>query len=237
MSSTPLADLLLPGRTLREVTPRIYSARPQADQGAAYDSRAAAYDRMVSSDLYLKMAWGARRSTILDFMRDAFASGDGPILDLAAGTSVDAVHVYPESTRPIIVADLSLEMLHRGRLRIIERLGAVPDNLTFLQADAFDLPFVSGSIQTVLCHGAFHLLPELPKFVAECCRVLPADGGLFVSSLVAERAFGNAYLRLLHRSGEVSAPRRAAECQRILASASGRQVDLMVEGNFAYLRC
>ena len=64
MSSTPLDDLLLPGRTLREVAPRIYSARPQADEGAAYDSRAAAYDRMVSSDLYLKIAWGARRSTI-----------------------------------------------------------------------------------------------------------------------------------------------------------------------------
>ena len=237
MTSPLLAPLLKPNTPIRQLEPHLFTGLATRELGAPYDSKAAAYDRLVSSDLYLKLAWGARRQTILTFMRDAFAAGDGPILDLAAGTSVDAVDVYPASQRTIIVADLSLEMLKKGKTRLITVHGSVPDNVVFLQADALDLPFKDQVLDTLLCHGAFHLLPDLPGFIAECARVLCSNGGLFVSSLVTERTFGNLYLKMLHRSGEVSRPMSAADCAQLIQVGTDRAVTTQIEGNFAYLRC
>ena len=128
-------------------------------------------------------------------------------------------------------------MLKKGRTRLIQHVGRIPDNLVFLQADAFQLPFKQSAISTLLCHGAFHLLPDLPRFITECRRVLASEGDLHISSLVAERAFGNAYLKFLHRSGEVSPPMRADECRAILEAGMDRKVSIRTEGNFAYLRC
>ena len=227
---------LRPDFDVRELEANLYSVFDREQSGAPYDSKAAAYDRMVSSDGYLRLAWGGRRSTIYDFLDAAFASDVGIILDLAAGTSVDAYRAYATTTRPTFVVDLSLEMLRMGKDRVIAELGRVPDNTIFLQADALDLPFKDRTLSTILCHGSFHLFPDLDTVLSEWKRTLREDGCLFVSSLVRERLVGNLCLVGLARLGEVSKPMSAEVVSGLVASGLGRQARLDVEGNFAYVR-
>ncbi|MEM7015963.1 MAG: class I SAM-dependent methyltransferase [Pseudomonadota bacterium] len=231
-----LDDFLKPDITPREIDQNLFSVFDAHEQGAPYDSKAAMYDRLVSSNLYLNIAWGTSRATITSFIQDAFASRQGCILDLAAGTSVDAVDIYATTPRPTIVIDLSIAMLRKGRERLVQQLGHVPANITFLQANALDLPIKTQCVSTVLCHGALHLLPSLDNVLTEWNRVLTTDNTVFASSLVKERWFGNQYLQLLHRAGEISQPMPAAQVKRILSEGLHRPVDVKIEGNFAYGR-
>ncbi len=238
MDIPPLLEASLQSAAnVRQLDTNLFSVFEAQSIGAPYDSKAEAYDRMVSSDRYLRLAWGAQRSTIVSFMEEAFSSGQGTILDLAAGTSVDAFRFYATTTRPTIVVDLSLEMLRRGRDRLVEELGRVPPNIVFMQADARQLPFMDNAIATLLCHGGFHLFPSLDRVVSEWRRVLHPEGGLFVTSLVRERRFGNLYLALLSRLGEVSTPMSAETFERkVRKGLGGRATGVEIEGNFAYLR-
>jgi len=231
-----LQDFVKPGIPLREAAPNVYSVFEPGDDGAAYDSKAAAYDRAVSSNLYLRLAWGVTRAAFAGFINDAFNSRDGLILDLAAGTSVDAVHSYVKTDRPVIVLDLSLAMLVKGVERLQTLTGQVPANVMFLQADAKDLPIADERVSTLLSHGGFHLFSSIDQIMREWRRVLMQDGGFFVTSIVRERWLGNQLLKALHAAGEVSAPRTALEVAGLLSKGMNTEVRHQVKGNFVFVR-
>lgn len=64
--------------------------------------------------------------------------------------------------------------------------------------------------------------------------LLLPDGGLYLTSLVENGRFGDRYLRLLHRRGEVAAPRTAAALEVQLRGALRRRITFSVTGNMAY---
>ena len=231
-----MLDSLIDARvTLREIEPQLFSALPPGDEGAHYDVFAAFYDRMVASPLYLRLAWGCTPSANAAFIRRAFEScGEGWVVDVAAGSCVDAVATYATTQRPTLVVDLSLAMLRRGmdRLRVLVR--PLPENIIFLQADASSLPIRSNAVRTVLCHGAYHVFPAARDFVAEWRRVLHGEGAVFVSSLVRGRWFGDRYLNLLQRTGEVSAPFDAPRFAARLEETLDSPIHVETVGNFAY---
>ena len=231
-----LEQILIPGTKLGEVEPGLFSVCEPDKRGAPYDSKVEYYDKMVSSKRYLKYAWGANVSTIRSFMVEAFDSGPGVIVDLAAGTSVDAVALYGKTNRPTIVVDLSLGMLRKGRQRLVSLCDEIPDHVSFLQADAYSLPFRPASVSTLLCHGAFHVLPSTEAVVAEWQRILGDAGSLFMSSLVKDRWFGRIYLAMLYRLGEVSWPKFATEVEALVNTGIDGEVRFETEGNFAYGR-
>lgn len=220
---------------VREIGPALYSVLDAEIEGARYDSVAALYDRVISSDSYLWIAWGGNRDIQLDFIRQAFESTDeGWVLDLAAGSSVDSAAAYASTGRPILVVDRSLEMLHKGRERLQALTGTLPENVFFLQADAMSLPLVDRCVSTLLCHGSFHVLPSLDVVMSEWRRVLEHGGNIFVSSLVLGRWLGDRYLALLHRLGEVNPPLSATRFRQTLADGIAADFDLHTVGNFAY---
>ena len=126
-------------------------------------------------------------------------------------------------------------MLRRGMARLRELHGTVPPHIVFMQADANALPFRAGSMGTVVCHGAFHVFSDPSAVCAEWVRILKPGGQLYVSSLVRGRWLGDRYLGLLHRAGEVTRPRSAAEFAGLVESEMGASADLESIGNFAYL--
>ena len=70
-----------------------------------------------------------------------------------------------------------------------------------------------------------------PASPADALLAQAAPGGkVHATSLVAETAIGRRYLRVLHRAGEVAAPRTADELRAALGG-----VDLEVRGSMAYL--
>jgi ubiquinone/menaquinone biosynthesis C-methylase UbiE len=233
---TALADVLAPGIPIREVEPGLFSVLAVGDEGAAYDTRAAAYDRLVSSRWYSQLAWGVEPAVHTDFITRALTSApEGWALDVAAGSCVPSAAAYPKTARPVVVLDRSLVMLRRGMARVREVHGRVPPRLCFLQADATALPFRAEAFASVLCHGALHVFPSPEPVCNEWKRVLARDGSLHVSSLVRGRWLGDRYLALLHRAGEIAQPRTPGEVAALVEAALGAPAQVSVIGNFAYL--
>ncbi len=236
MTHDLLSPLLAPDAPLREVGRSLYSLLDPAEVGAPYDGHAAAYDRMVSNATYMRIAWGVARDENTSFIRAAFDDGDGPVVDVAAGSCVDSAAVYVETRRPTVVLDRSIAMLEHGRERLTELAGHIPDHVVFLQADAAETFFRPGAVGTVLCHGAYHLFPGTAPIVREWTRVLEPGGGVFVSSLTLGRFFGDRYLGLLHRAGGIEAPRSSAKFVEQLGGELGAEVEFEASGNFTYAR-
>jgi ubiquinone/menaquinone biosynthesis C-methylase UbiE len=200
-----------------------------ADAGATYDGRAATYDRLIGSRLYNRAAWSTDVRDYARFASAAVASGDGRLLDVAAGTAVATAAAYRASARPVVLLDRSRDMLSVAGQRLSVD-GTLPPTITLVQADAFALPFAPGSFETVLSLGFLHLVEDVAGFVAALRAQLAPGGRLFCTSLVAQTRRGRAYLQLLHRAGEVAAPRSAAMLSAALGGAP-----LRVRGCMAYV--
>ena len=203
-------------------------ARPGLDPGARYDGRAAGYDWLIGSVFYNRVAWSTSPRDYAAFARRAVESAAGPLLDVAAGTATATADAYRGSSRPVVLTDRSRDMLARAARRIAAG-GRVRPGVRFVQADAFDLPFPPGGFDTVLCLGFLHLVEQPAAFLAGLRAQLGPGGTLFCSSLVAATPRGTRYLNLLHRAGEIAAPRTADD----LASLTGHTWQR--RGSMAYL--
>lgn len=196
--------------------------------GSVYDRRAATYDAMVSSRLYNRVAWGTDPDDYAAFARRAVDSGDGPLLEVAAGTATASADGYLASARPVVITDRSRGMLALAARRLTVDGRPRPET-RFIQADAFALPFPPGGFETVLCLGFLHLVDDPVPFVDGLRAQLRPSGRLFVSSLVAATPVGTRYLGFLHRLGELAEPRTADR----LAELFG--VPVRRRGSMAYL--
>jgi SAM-dependent methyltransferase len=196
--------------------------------GGAYDGRAAAYDRLVGSRLYNRLAWGTDPAEYAAFARRAVTSASGPLLDVAAGTATATAILYRISNRAITITDRSTDMLRLAAERIAGSAELRPGR-RFVQADAFDLPFEGGGFDTVLCLGFLHLVDDPVGFVDGLRAQARPGGRVFISSLVAGHRVGDGYLRLLHRLGEVATPRTANELADLFHAPALRH------GSMAYL--
>jgi len=196
--------------------------------GAAYDGRAAIYDRLVASRLYNRLAWGTDPQDYAAFADHAVDSGSGPLLDVAAGTAAATADAYRRSSRTIVLTDRSRDMLARAAQRVAAG-GPVRSGVRFVQADAFALPFQPREFETVACLGFLHLVDDPVDFVGRLRSLIAPGGRVFCSSLVAATPIGTRYLRLLRRAGEVTAVRTADDLAELFSAPVRRR------GSMAYL--
>jgi demethylmenaquinone methyltransferase/2-methoxy-6-polyprenyl-1,4-benzoquinol methylase len=96
------------------------------------------------------------------------------ILDLAAGTGASSV-ALARSGATVVAADFSPGMIAEGR----RRHGGIP-NLSFVQADATDLPFENDEFDTVTMSFGLRNVNEPKKALAELLRVTRPGGRLVV---------------------------------------------------------
>jgi ubiquinone/menaquinone biosynthesis C-methylase UbiE len=231
-----IGDVMADGRSPRQLDDRLFSVLPEGTTGHLYDGRARAYDRMIGSRLYNRIAWGTSPAEYRRFARRAVQSAPGGwFLDAGCGTLLLTADAYLAApTRPIVVMDQSLGMLQRARERVLGGGRRLPPHIVFLQGDLLDLPFRANSIRTVMSMGMLHLFPDAASVAAGLESLLMPDGALFLTSLVENRPLGDRYLRLLHRQGEVAAPRSASMLEAALRAALTRQLEYSVTGNMAY---
>ena len=230
--------LLDADRDLRAIRPSIYSALSfEMQEKASYDSRATSYDRVVGSWLYNHLMWGASTASYRAFANRALSNEDGPLLDAGAGSAVFTAGLYAQAPRPLILVDQSIGMLEAARNRISKQArGQLPDTLMLLQANAADLPLEPESVNTVLSMALLHLIEDVVGLLTELFRILKPGGTLFATSLVTDRILGRPYLRLLHKAGEIAAPRTQRALEHLVAEAFGHTPELEREGNMAFLR-
>lgn len=185
--------------------------------------------------MYNQLAWSCRPADYAAFAAAAFASGGGPLLEAAAGSAAATATLHARSRRLTVLVDLSRAMLERAGRRIAANsndcdLGNDPAQIRLVQADLLALPFSPRGFTTILALGVTHLFDDLTGLVAALRAQLEPGGQLYLAGLVAETVRGRRYLEVLHRAGEVAAPRTATE----LHLALSRPANFYTTGCMAY---
>lgn len=112
-----------------------------------------------------------------ELARRAAAIGPRLVLETAAGTGVvtEALHqALPDAK--IIATDLNPPMLEVARQRVSS------ERVSFVEADAQDLPFESGSFDLVLCQFGSMFFPDRVRAHSEARRVL-REGGSYLLAI------------------------------------------------------
>jgi ubiquinone/menaquinone biosynthesis C-methylase UbiE len=196
-----------------------------------YDRHARLYDRLIANRVYNRIMWGTRPADYAAFATEAAAAGDGPLLDAGCGTAVFTAAVYAGCAREVVLVDRSAEMLRRAQ----QRCNGAPAR--FVQADLLELPFERHGFATVACHGVLHVLDDPWAGLAALADQVAPGGALYASMLVSDRGgITPAYMRALHRRGEISTPRREADLAAAARELFGDGAAITRTGAMAWLR-
>ena len=115
------------------------------------------------------------------------------IIDVGCGPGIVALELARCRPKDFVSGmDVATRMLHRARRHAAVR-GRDRGHLTWIQADATQMPFKAESIDAVTGHSVFYLLTDPGAALAECLRVLRPGGQL----LMMEPHDGSVQLREL----------------------------------------
>ncbi len=203
-----------------------------------YDGQAEKYDKLISNPLYNRIMWGNSPGDYADFAEGSLSEcKDGVIADIGCGTLSFTAKVYAgyNGSSNLYLCDLSEEMLKIARKRL-KTYGENFDAITFLRADALNLPFKDQSIHCLLSFGIFHIFDHSDALMREFGRVLRKGGHLYMTSLCADRRFSAWYLKLLQKKGHVAVPRSSPEILSVVEAAGFKIKESWVKGGMLYVR-
>lgn len=108
------------------------------------------------------------------------AESDGPILDVCTGTGDLALAFYRRTRGrvPIIAADFCLQMLEIGNAK--KARAGIGDGLTFVEADAQQLPFDDDRFQIVAVAFGLRNVSDTDRALREMARVCRPGGRVAV---------------------------------------------------------
>jgi demethylmenaquinone methyltransferase/2-methoxy-6-polyprenyl-1,4-benzoquinol methylase len=154
---------------------RVSRAEKARRVGAVFDSVADRYDLM--NDL---MSFGIHRFWKHFATRLAAARPGERVLDLAGGTGdlAAALARGAGTEGRVVLADINMRMLQRGRARLTDA-GAV-GNIGLAQVDAEALPFATGSFDCVTIGFGLRNVTDKAAALAEMQRVLTPGGRALV---------------------------------------------------------
>ena len=229
--------MIEPNRSLTLVEDDIYSVLPNTSKRHHYDTTAKFYDRIMSTRVYHSVMWGSSPSAYISFCRETVDSDSkGLMLDAGCGSMLFTASTYKETDRRIIGIDQSIGMLRKARSRLHKLADTVPRNLTLLQADLDDLPFLPGTFSTVLCLNVLHLYKNVENLMNNFRTMLLPEGKLRLTSLVRNHRFiGDLYANVLYWSGEFVRPRAADELSQSIEKVFETPVECATEGNMAFI--
>jgi ubiquinone/menaquinone biosynthesis C-methylase UbiE/uncharacterized protein YbaR (Trm112 family) len=114
------------------------------------------------------------------------------VLDLASGTGIFTRPLARQDDRWAVGVDMSRAMLLHAQRRV-QKEGI--QNVLYIRATAFNLPFKDASIPYVNCCGALHLFDRPEVALKEIARVLSPEGFLSVQTTIRpNHSVGFAYL-------------------------------------------
>jgi len=133
-------------------------------------------------------SFGREMETVLRFGKGRLQDR---ALDLACGTSVFTRPLARISAGLVVGLDLSRPMLAQAQ-RLVQREGL--QNVLFIRATAFSMPFADASFGYVNCCGALHLFDRPEAALKEIGRILAPGGHLCVQTTIRpSRSAGFAY--------------------------------------------
>jgi len=185
----------------RKIDADIYSVLDNY-AGAAYDSKARIYEKLVSKKLYNKIIWGTSPEDYKEFARKAIHSSSGKLLDAGCGGLIQTAEIYLQARNQCILVDNSVEMLKIAKGRLSKEGGKLDRHIKLLQADVFHLPFPDNTFDTVCSFGMIHLFDNKSEFVDEVLRTLKIGSSFYFSTMTTKRFISKIYMSQLRKINE-----------------------------------
>ncbi len=138
-----------------------------------FDRWSQGYDRCILQ----RLLFGPSHRAIIARVKVRCCERPLAIQDVGCGTGVFASRIraaLPRST--VWGVDLVSAMLAQGKAR----WRSDPEYIAAIRGDSERLPFPAGAFDVVTCANSFHHYPHQDSAVAEMCRVLKAEGRLFL---------------------------------------------------------
>jgi len=144
--------------------------------------------RRIGYYLASSRSFGKELRTVLRLGKN---KNTGIALDLACGTGIFTRPLARQDKEEFVGLDMSLPMLtHAHRLMKKEHL----QNILFVRATAFNMPFEDDTFRYVNCCGALHLFDRPEAALKEIGRILCPGGYLSVQTTIRpNRSAGFAY--------------------------------------------
>jgi len=230
-----LSSLILSDVSLRLVEPHIYSVYSEGEHTNTYDKSRAFYDLVMGNRYYNRIMWGYRIEDFASFCHEGLVSSvDGWALDAGCGSLIFTARTYANySDRPIVLLDESIQMLKAAKSRLVKLNGSVPPNIVFLHGDVLQLPFKHKSFHTIVSMNVLHVLKDEKRVLLEFRNALADEGTLYLTTLVVNNRFGDKYLNLLSRTGQLI-PRTS---DQILATFNELEMPIKyhIHGNMIFI--
>lgn len=126
-------------------------------------------------DSWIKSAFNDQYIKIKAKLENCFTTKD-IVLELGTGTGDIAFHIAPYCKK-VVGVDLAPEMIRIANEKLND---SKLSNLSFKNADAYDLPFAAGSFNKVICCNALQTMKEPKQAINEGKKVL-RNNGEFIS--------------------------------------------------------
>ncbi len=130
-----------------------------------------------SAQAYVSSPTHAHGADLGRILALAAPSGTEVVLDVATGGGHAALTLAPH-VRHMIASDLTMAMLHAARSHLSAR---GMQHVTYLRAEAEQLPITPGSLDLVICRIAAHHFADVAAFVRSAATALCVGGRLIVS--------------------------------------------------------
>jgi SAM-dependent methyltransferase len=119
-----------------------------------------------------------RSAKVIAFLERAGVAIQGRVLDAGCGGGGMPLSLAEEARR--VVGIDPINRFGDAGVRLARERGLV--NLHFALADGMALPFATGVFDLVLSHAVIEHVPDAPRYLRECARVLAAEGRVYLST-------------------------------------------------------
>jgi len=233
-----LSEIISENVSLSLLEPDIYSVYSIGDLPGTYDSIGAStiYDIVACNRFYNWLMWGYSIKDYTSLCEDSIASSsEGWILDLACGSLAFTAEMYANySNRPVVFLDQSLNLLRKGKSRLVNLKGNISENMFFLHADALQLPFKANIFHTVISLNLLHCIKDVKPALNGIKRVLTDGGNAAITTLVQSSRWSNRYLNMLAGAGALIS--RSPDELLSIFNDMEMQVTYKIRGNLAFFK-
>lgn len=148
-----------------------------ADDAVSYDD---VRFGSISGQLYCEAHYLTLKKMLLSNFTSEISTGKKPIriLDVAMGTGRSSIRMASEGIE-VVGIDVTIEMMQVARKK---KTSEIP--LSFVQGDAFKLPFKTNSFDAIICCRMLQMIPleNYSIFGVEVSRILRSNG-VFIAEL------------------------------------------------------
>ncbi len=232
-----LSAILSDDFTFREVESSIYSVFPDDDSGNEYDTRFGSfYDLVACNPIYNRLIWGYSVKIYSQITSQALnASQTGYILDVGCGSLAFTAKIYSQYTeRPLVLVDRSIKMLRMAKTQLLKHNGYIPENMTFIHADALQLPFKKNAFTTIISENLLHCLNDTGILLKQLKDMMSEKGNVYVTTLVRANRFADRYLKTLANNGKLIS--RSANDHRKAFEQADFSIEFQSIGNILVIR-